>query len=278
MQVLCLFGMLNMGCDWARIEDTSCPDPIVCYRDLDGDGIGRDVKPIWACEESIPPGYVPINGDMCEDTTALNWDGIQFEGCKFDLTGCVPLEWQGVLYEVANIRGHCYFAQDLRVALTNEGDSIHEVTSTSNFLDNGFFKGTKHPESGYLYGVDLVYPVNLLCPPGWSVWSRYESEWFIKEVQSYTNVSDGLKKNGFWEEATGDYWGFGSIPNGVFDRNLGYVSEGNLAAYYAIYGSTVWDISVLEHDRIDVESFWASYGWPAYPAWGELRSVRCTKW
>lgn len=272
---LCLLGTLYFGCDWARFENTSCPDPILCYLDSDDDGIGRDANPIWACKEDIPTGYVSIGGDMCENSNAINWDGIQFEGCQYEIPGCAPIEWQGVVYQVTNISGTCYFAQDLKVESTNEGQPIQEVTSLGNYSDLGYFKNIEDPTRGYLYGADLIYPEDLLCPPGWHVWEYNEAIASIWRVQQYTTISKGLKGNGSWREAAGNYWGFNAVPTGIFDRNFGYVNEGNIAAYFTVEPNHIYNLNVLEGDQVGVESHWLT--WTASSARGKLRAVRCAK-
>lgn len=212
---------------------------------------------------------------MCENTNALNWEGIRFEGCQYEIPGCAPIEWQGVTYQVTNIAGTCYFAQDLRVEWTNEDQPIQEVTNLSNYSCIGYFKDMADPSRGYLYGADLIYPEDLLCPPGWHVWEYNEAIASILKIQQYTTISNGLKRSGSWGEATGNYWGFNAVPTGIFDRNLGYVNEGNIAAYFTYEPNHIYNLNVLEGDPITVDAYWLT--WTASSACGELRAVRCAK-
>ena len=68
---------------------------------------------------------------------------------------------------------------------------------------------------------------------------------------------------------------FNGVYTGIFDRNLGYVNEGNIAAYFTYEPNHIYNLNVLEGDPITVDAYWLT--WTASSACGELRAVRCAK-
>lgn len=273
-------AIVHPGCDAFNNIEEECLSPILCFEDNDGDGLGLELKVIWACPEKVPPGFAPIPGDMCEDDEAINWNNVPYEGCRYENEECVSIEYFGTTYDVVQIGWICCFAQDLVTTKKRNGSEIIEVTDPADYTDEGFFRHTTYPEQGYLYGIDLLFPTNQLCPSGWYGMTHDMLESSLDKVAKYTNVGKGIKKNGFWENETGDYWGFGVVPNGVFHKNFGYMFGGSLAAHWAITNpgywvpDAIWSIDLFENDVIQFETFEDSYFGVCPP---ELRASRCWK-
>ena len=265
-----LTSLVVIGCSTFRVDPNECLNPVVCYYDYDDDGIGNERLKTWGCPEAVPEGYVVIGGDMCRTESAINYQNVQHEGCIYEDKDCVPVEWQGVTYDVVQISGDCYFAQDLRATKTLDGVDIPEITGVGDFTATGYYRNTRYPAEGYLYGVQLVSPTNQLCPEGWRTWMLSEFDRSAKEIDSYTSFDHGYKKNGYWCDETGDYWGFGAVPNGIFDANLAYVTEGNLAAYWLIdEEGDVHTVHISEQNHIHIDSH--------NDETVHLRAVRCVK-
>ena len=271
-----------VGCDAFHVDDMDCVDPILCYRDNDDDGLGLDLRVLWACPENIPEGYVTTPGDLCEDLESMNWNGFQYQSCQFENEDCQPVEYQGVTYEVILHKHYCIFAQDLRVTHTRNGTAIHEVTGIDNYTSQGYFRQTRYPEEGYLYGIDLLYPNNQICPSGWWGCDYDMLESSLSQIAPYANPGEAVKKDGFWENPTDDYWNFGMVPNGVFHQNQGYMFDGSLAAYwltepppsYNPYEDyLIWSLDIHANDVVEFENI--EHSWFGLH---ELRATRCFKY
>ncbi len=268
---ICLtMSLVVIGCSTFRVDPNECVNPVVCYYDNDGDGIGSERLKTWGCPEAVPDGYVLNSGDMCHSESAINWNSVPYEGCIFQDDDCVPVDWQGITYDVMQIAGDCYFAQDLRTTRTLNGEDIAAVTGIDDFTSSGCFRNTTHPSEGYLYGVQLVFPTNKLCPEGWHPWMLSEFESSAYEIDYYSSFDNGYKKNGFWCEETGDYWGFGGVPNGIFDVNFGYVAEGEISTYWLMDDiGSIHTVHISEGNHIHIDSHNDEVS--------QLRAVRCVK-
>ncbi|MCB9677078.1 MAG: VCBS repeat-containing protein [Alphaproteobacteria bacterium] len=79
--------------DCTLLVDDNAIDQVIVFEDLDGDGHGNPVSVDAACPSGLPAGWV-VDGDDCDDTEPLAWDGA-IEACDAvdnDCDGLVDMD------------------------------------------------------------------------------------------------------------------------------------------------------------------------------------------
>lgn len=171
----CVYPLTNFDCDGN------------CVNDTDGDGV---------CDEFEVAG--------CTDLSACNYDAKVTDPdpalCDFSCVGAivqsgpcnseVTTTYNGVTYDLVEIDGRCWFAEDLRTSTYNNGGTIQAVTepevwSSLTSSDGGRLTYLADGGIGQDYVSYNWYAVNsgLLCPSGWHVASN--SDWNSLEAQAF---------------------------------------------------------------------------------------------
>jgi uncharacterized protein (TIGR02145 family) len=182
--------------------------------DLDEDGLGNPESPIYACPENpILYSVGATCDDECDDPNACNYADPGNTPCEY-LSPCEPVTFDGHTYEVVEIGGNCWFAEDLFTTTYRNGDPIEQGSGANASIDGlfGFQGGIGNrftlnrgwlsqfnslsandpffsncslndiPNESFIgYSVAAVQDDRGLCPTGWHVsndddWTQLELE------------------------------------------------------------------------------------------------------
>lgn len=261
------------GCDYWDLDGRPCKELQVYYRDNDGDGLGRVKNRKWSCMDGPPEGYVAELGDLCEDTTALNWDGNAFEPCVHETDGeCEPVEYYGIVYDVFQLGNRCYFADDLKTKRFQNGDSLRPDNSP---FSPQYVEGAN---SGFLYYRRMAEEE--LCPTGWRVWNYYDVQrYFLDEIKRYVEfLGPALRSREGWHVEGTDWWGFNAVPTGSYDLNSGTFHDDERAIYMILDPEAEWtgnyyNLIIDEGNEITFLDSWGSFP-EADQIYGAIRCVK----
>ena len=165
----------------ANIDDDSC---VSCDLVASFCGLGT----IWDpnTQTCIGDGSGDINLDGCVQLNDLLDLLSAYGTCFFRQCGD-PLEYQGYDYATIQIGEQCWFAENLRAALYENGDAIpanlgdNEWSSTTSGAIAVYNGDTSNFDAfGHLYNWYAVADVRGLCPSGWHV--PTDGEWMTIEV------------------------------------------------------------------------------------------------
>jgi len=154
--------------------------------------------------------------------------------------GCsAPVSYQGYDYEVIEIGGQCWFAENLQCASYRNGDAI-PVLANSDWDDtpNGSqaaFDGveTNVIEYGRLYNWHAIDDPRRLCPSGWHVPDDAEWQVLIDGIGAQGGLQ--LKASSGWTAGPNgtDAHGFDGRPAGYRGASGSYANLGSLATWWS---------------------------------------------
>jgi uncharacterized protein (TIGR02145 family) len=256
-----------------------------CESGLDACGVCDGPGPIYECGcHNIPAGACDCEGNqydalgVCGGDCLGDYDGdgvcdVFPEGpCQ----GQNTINYQGFDYDIVEIGGKCWFADDLRTQNYTNGDEIPNILSTSTW-DTGtgawsVYEGYEY--NGNVYNWYAVLDPRGLCPTGWHVPSRQDyidlvdSLYADPSIDSYTNVNFVLKDNMSWDGSNQ----FGFKARLTIYRNLSgsfqYTSNEyrNWTSDYGTFGNAYYfrlisgNSSNLGQYTLTVNSFGQGYG------------------
>jgi len=225
--------------DWATKDDGSCryfpaeeiygcKDPEACNYDSMATESGKNC--IYArgcdyCSGTTDGSGKIIDGDNdndgvcdideiygCTDREALNFNDLATQdngSCRYFSSGtdqkCKRETYYGNIYEVVEVNGECWFAENLRTRKLNDG-------STLGFYDSKKRKPqVKATEMGLVYNYYAISTYRL-CPVGWTVptledWNSAlkggQSKDALKKLKlnpfyTYNLAGDELRRNEYW--------------------------------------------------------------------------------
>ncbi|MGB1670230.1 MAG: fibrobacter succinogenes major paralogous domain-containing protein, partial [Flavobacteriales bacterium] len=154
--------------------------------------------------------------------------------------GCsAPVNYQGHDYEVVEIGGQCWFAENLQSASYRNGDAI-PVLANSEWDDtpNGSqaaFNGDEANviEYGRLYNWHAIDDPRRLCPSGWHVPDDAEWQVLIDGIGAQGGLQ--LKASSGWTAGPNgtDAQGFDGRPAGYRGASGSYANLGSLATWWS---------------------------------------------
>jgi len=149
-------------------------------------------------------GFVsPVSG--CTDAEASNYHASAYEedgSCVYSTAECAPFEYQGYTYDVIEIGGQCWFAENLRSSNYTNGEAIEEIEDS--FIWATTNEGAQctlnnDPENAFIYGRLYngwsVLDERGLCPSGWHV--PTDADWMTLESELGMTEWSGLCDDGF---------------------------------------------------------------------------------
>jgi uncharacterized protein (TIGR02145 family) len=187
-----------------------------CESGLDACGVCDGPGPIYECGcHNIPAGACDCEGNqfdalgVCGGDCLGDYDGdgvcdVFPEGpCQ----GQNTINYQGFDYDIVEIGGKCWFADDLRTQNYTNGDEIPNILSTSTWdTGTGAWSVSEGYEyNGNVYNWHAVLDPRGLCPSGWHVPSRQDyinlvdSLYADPSIGSYPNVNVALKDDMSWD-------------------------------------------------------------------------------
>ncbi len=203
----------------------------------------------------------------------------------------------GNVYQIVEIDGVEWMAENLKVTTYRNGDPIPNVTANSDWaaLETGAYaaynNNIAHVETyGYLYNWYAVDDERELCPEGWRVPSDEEFEDFMNFLDPNGSINDnnasgkikatgtlGDGEGGLWSPPnTGavDQYGFSALPAG------GRFSNGNFAGMNALtyfWSATPTPSEILQRAWIWYMSYNSDTFYRNNYSRKEGYSIRCIK-
>ena len=224
-----------------------------------------------------------------------------------------PLEYQGYDYETVQIGEQCWFAENLRTELYQNGDTITHSLSDEEWINTSFGARAIYGEdigcsdgapnidacdpaqslmqNGRLYNFYAVTNAAKLCPPSWHVSS--DADWM--ELESFAGLEDSLLQEFGWRGDNQSY-SLKAEFGWADDWNLGFGGGENLYGFTALpagdrhpstghfsnagYDARFWTSTIAETSQDPITRRLVSYNnfliretTPANSGW----SVRCIK-
>jgi uncharacterized protein (TIGR02145 family) len=185
----CVYAEPNLNCDGTCINDT------------DADGICDEFE-IVGCTDVTACNYSTDATDsdqsLCNFSCKGEAGATTSEGCNNEFL----VNYNGHEYDLVEINGICWFAEDLRTSLYNNNAPIDEVTdaqvwSSLTPSDGGKMTYFADDAFGQAYKSYNWYAVEtgLLCPTGWHVannsdWNSLEAEAFGARGQNLSSANN----------------------------------------------------------------------------------------
>lgn len=185
----CVYAEPNLNCDGTCINDT------------DADGICDEFE-IAGCTDANACNY---NTDATDSDQSLCDFSCKGEAGSTTSVGCnneFSVNYNGHEYDLVEINGICWFAEDLTTSLYNNSAPIDEVTdaqvwSSLTPSDGGKMTYFADDNFGLTYKSYNWYAVEtgLLCPTGWHVannsdWNSLEAEAFGARGQNLSSTNN----------------------------------------------------------------------------------------
>ena len=173
-----------------------------------------------------------------------------------DSLSCTWLKYQDVMYELILIGEQCWFRENLRSTSYNDGSTIPNGLSTTDWINTTYGAVTVYEVGGSNEAANLAdygrlynwFAVNtgLLCPTGWHVPTDWE--WITLEMALGMTFSEAnntgfrgtdqgtqLKSSQFdspsWNGSNTS--GFSALAGGVIDLNGSFGEAGNLGFWWS---------------------------------------------
>lgn len=173
------------------------------------------------------------------------------ENCIYDCSGTIT-DIEGNEYSIITIGDQCWMAENLRVSLYRNGDTIPNIKEKERWVEltSGawcWFENDPMYDSiyGKMYNGYAVNDTRGICPKGWRVPS--EQDWLILDQ----NVEEGgLKEMGFehWmtpNEGASNSSGFTALPAGLRHGANGHFSVlGTTGAWFELNDQPEGDIII----------------------------------
>lgn len=191
------------------------------------------------------------------------------EFCKVQRTtivgaGCggvtTAVDGSGNVYQVVEIGGQCWLAENLRTSQYASGDSLIHETNPNNWgvptvglTTANDPAGSSPPRYGNHYNWYAVNDVRELCPSGWSVPTRLQWEVLMDYAGGAEAAGLELRAVEDWntvDPAAGDPHEFALLPGGYLDVFTGFEGHTSEAHFWTIedspQGNSAWYIRVLD--------------------------------
>ena len=197
--------------------------------------------------------------DNCTDQTAPNFADPANTECSQTAGDCSSPTLDGHSYDVVDINGTCWFAENLRTTTFSDDSEIPADTDGSTDFVNPERSVVDLAAYGYLYNTAAVLSDRNVCPSGWHV--STEVEWI--ELRTEADNNPVVLQDESWAGGTNDL-GFSALPG---DCDFGGFYP-NAAKFHADNGTIVIGAGwiAVEFDHIDIG-----------PIPGEYRSIRCVQ-
>ena len=249
----CNFNFLA-ECEGEACDYTCCPGPGCCSVGLSWDYDLEQCMNYETCQEDLDgDGVIGINdlmellssfGTMCEDP----------EPETVEFTRGDPMNYHGYDYATVQIGEQCWFAENLRTELYQNGDGLQADLSNLEWTNANFGAQCIYENNdenlglcGRLYNWHAVNDERGVCPSNWHVPSQ--TEWFV--LVDYAAPESGLKLKAdssstpAWNGT--DYLGFSATAAGRRDYATGQFLVLNEHAYWWTGTQTSGDRARLMH-------------------------------
>ena len=209
-------------------ENTNCLNDGVC---VDGDCI-------------CPEGFYGVNCELSDNNS--NEENLNVNGsCESDF-----ITYNNYTYDIVDVNGKCWFAENLRSTSFNNGDDLQEETvilnwsitnSNLNYVNTWSYTPIEG-ENGLLYSGNIVVDERNVCPVGWHVstdedWMDMESFIGVPEDELYlplTNRAVGYRDI----IASQDFYGLDSL--GLNFKSTGFMDGCDPAEFHD--GIPLWSM------------------------------------
>lgn len=168
-------------------------------------------------------------------------------------------EYRGQQYKVVKIGSQVWFAENLNSSIFNNGDTIFQAKSSSewkNALKKRIpawcyqsYNKNKYGYLGKIYNWYAISDIRGVSPEGWHVPQKKEWDRLINFCGGNENASKKLKSetdwiNGQWDYSGTDEFGFSALPNGYIELSGDdfHISSNNSL------GSWWWTSTVVEYN------------------------------
>ena len=222
------------------------------------------------CPSHLPPGYVCIDDDECGipnryqillqiegclDPNADNFNPFATDDgpCNYG-NPCTSPSFDNYTYEVVQIAGRCWFAENLRTTTYENGDPIPNNLSVSEWMGTDIGASAVYGEGsspcssfggldlceesnslinhGRLYNFYATQDSRGLCPAGWRV--ANDEDW--NSLDSLISFSEYILTPGAAVADTSvggsDILGFSALPGGCRSWSSGEFQNGGVCGYF----------------------------------------------
>ena len=177
-----------------------------CQGNVDLCGICDGPGPVYECGcFEIPEGACDCEGNQLDALGICGGDCLgDFDGdgiCDYagdgPCDGLDVLTYQGVDYDIVEIGGRCWFADDLKATHYQDGSPIVEGTSSTwedlgdQFMGALYDVSNESPGGGYAYNWYALQAYGGVCPTGWHVPSLSEYDQMKQAVYNMDNALVG---------------------------------------------------------------------------------------
>lgn len=253
----CEYGCLHcgLGTVWNDSLSLCLPSAEVCAEGTIWDVGLKQCVPINSCPEDL--NYDGIIG--VEDLlTLLSSFGTPCDPPVAEWTCGDPVSYHGYDYETVLIGEQCWFAENLRTELYQNGDSIENNLAEAEWEDamigavavygEGESNCTSYTpdyeacdeewslsEYGRLYNGYTVQDARNLCPVGWHVPADWEWTDMTDFLGGSSTAADNLKATYGWlgGENGANSSGFNALPGGVRNVNGEFDSSGSWGNWWS---------------------------------------------
>ena len=254
-------------CAGEACDFTCCPGPGCCLEGTVWDAeLGGCIPMEVTCPEDLDfDGVVGVN-DLMELLSAFGTDCPEpEEPATSEFTCGDPVSYHGYDYATVQIGEQCWFAENLRTELYQNGDSIPGELSNSDWSNTTAGAqaipnndASNVTDYGRLYNWYAVDDERGLCPTGWHLptdgeWMTLEMELGMTEAQANSTGSRGTDQGTQMKSSPGDNpsWngtntsGFSGLPSGL-RSNDGIFIAGPLSANFWNGHGFFWSTSVID--------------------------------
>ena len=254
-------------CAGEACDFTCCPGPGCCLEGTVWDAeLGGCIPIEVTCPEDLDfDGVVGVN-DLMELLSAFGTDCPEpEEPATSEFTCGDPVSYHGYDYATVQIGEQCWFAENLRTELYQNGDSIPGELSNSDWSNTTAGAqaipnndASNVTDYGRLYNWYAVDDERGLCPTDWHLptdgeWMTLEMELGMTEAQANSTGSRGTDQGTQMKSSPGDNpsWngtntsGFSGLPSGL-RSNDGIFIAGPLSANFWNGHGFFWSTSVID--------------------------------
>ena len=220
--VLLCTGVTGYGQSMPCVADSCCLEGTVWSEELGGCVVANP-------SDSNFDGCVALN-DLLDFLSAYGNCGSEGSPCQ----GVDIVSYQGYDYEIVEIGGQCWFAENLKAENYRNGEAIHSDLGNDQWgeTNEGAFAESV-PDYGLLYNWYAVDDARQLCPEGWSVPSDEDFTELVEFLGSET-AGIQLKSTSGWYLGNGsNSSGFNGYPNGIREWNGGVYDVGARAWFWS---------------------------------------------
>ena len=253
-------------CEGEACDYSCCPGPGCCGRGTVWDAeLEYCIQDATCLHDLDFDGVVGVN-DLMELLSAFGTDCPEPEEPETTEFTCGdPVNYHGDDYATVQIGEQCWFAENLRTELYQNGDSIPGELSNSDWSNTTAGAqaipnndASNVTDYGRLYNWYAVDDERGLCPTGWHLptdgeWMTLEMELGMTEAQANSTGSRGTDQGTQMKSSPGDNpsWngtntsGFSGLPSGL-RSNDGIFIAGPLSANFWNGHGFFWSTSVID--------------------------------